>query len=194
MKKLIQQICINFVGFLLVLQGQVSASEIQTFMLTAEKRNDIDKQRYYYASKRMLSNKEGNMSAVIKDGSKLVSKPKKCSNPLPKKIAITSIIVSPSNRKIVRINGKFQNQIHSRIELKQYETTHQSVTFKVKGRVVELQVGNTYLTRKSKVISNYQYEQQQKRAVKQNTAVKSSDERASSLIKKLDLVKNMAGE
>ena len=113
---------------------------------------------------------------------------------MPKKIAITSIIVSPSNRKIVRINGKFQNQIHSRIELKQYETTHQSATFKVKGRVVELQVGNTYLTRKSKVISNYQYEQQKKRAVKQNTAVKSSDERAPSLIKKLDLVKNMAGE
>lgn len=128
------------------------AVEVSKLILTEEQRNDINSQRELY-----INNLKSKSPKINKIATKQNSKQnlKKKSSNLPKKIAVSSIIISPNNNKLVRVNGKFIAEKFKKIKLVQDSTSANSAKFIINGKRIELSVGKTYLTKSNKIVETY---------------------------------------
>lgn len=120
--------------------------DIQKLMLTSAQRLAINKQRqqFYFIpvdrTQRVTINKN-------------LAKKKS----LPNKLSVSSVIVSPSGKKIVRVNGKYSDRAPRNSKLIPSQTSMHVTKFVVDGKRVNLPIGKTYLVQKNKIVSNYLY-------------------------------------
>jgi hypothetical protein len=142
---------IKIVLYFLFLGGLFSSSlyaepvsTISKLMLTSAQRLAIDKQRKQisFTSKGLVHKK------IIKV---------KKANSLPKKVAVSSVIVTPSGNKIVRVNGKYSSGYLKNIRLISNKTSSNSAKFIIEGRSVNIPVGKAYIPYYKKVVNDYDY-------------------------------------
>jgi len=125
--------------------------DIKKLMLTSPQRADINKQRHQFYP--TLGNRvEANTTK------KKITKRKK----LPKQLSVSSVIVSPSGKKIVRVNGHYSERAPRNSRIIPNQTSAHVTKFSVDGRRVEVPTGKTYLVKKKKLVSNHLYQAKQR--------------------------------
>ena len=133
---------------MLVLSLNSSAATVAKFILTEDQRADINLQRESYINS--LKNKSTSKETVV-----LGIRTKKKVRKVSKKISVSSIIVSPHNGKLVRINGKFVSENLKEIKLIQDQTSGNSAKLIINGKSIIVPVGKSYLTNSQKVVDIY---------------------------------------
>ncbi len=137
---------------MLVLSLNSSAATVAKFILTEDQRADINLQRESYINS--LKNKSTSKETVVL-GIRTKNKTKKKVRKVSKKISVSSIIVSPHNGKLVRINGKFVSENLKEIKLIQDQTSGNSAKLIINGKSIIVPVGKSYLTNSQKVVDIY---------------------------------------
>ncbi len=78
---------------------------------------------------------------------------------LPHKISISSIIITPDNRKIIRVNNAYQRIDMRRITTEYKRTTLSEVVYKIGQRFVIIPVGKTFFPQSNKLVKNHKVDQ-----------------------------------
>lgn len=150
----------------------VETSEQKRLFIGEDNREAINAARLAYLQKSDY--------ILVKPVSKGGTLPKSKPN-LPQKIAISSIIITPDNRKIIRVNNSFQALDMNRVKLDYQQTTLNSVTYKIDGKRVVIPVGKTLFPHDKKLVRS------------QSLNIKTTEQKTSDLSEKLDSLKIISG-
>lgn len=122
--------------------GQVRASEKEKLFMN-------EKDRYTIHAARQVFLKKASPEIPKQQAKKTPYKSK-----LPYKIMVSSIIITPDNRKIIRVNNAYQQINLNSTTIDFHKTTLNSVVYKIDNKPVVIPVGKTFFPHKNKLVNN----------------------------------------
>lgn len=138
--------------------AEAEVQENRLFFTPQERQQVLDERRAYLGK----SAEADLASAATNQSSKPQSIEKKILP--PKKMAVSGVIISPSGQKYVRVNDNFAPLNSPVVSLNQQKTQGNTAVFQIKGKEVEIPVGNTYFPQKQSLIETYKVQKEEAQA------------------------------
>lgn len=177
-----------FIGLtMMLLSPIVQSAEVKRLFLTPEQRQMVEAERQTYL------NRQNVKPLAIKSTAPKTNKSVKKQIKLPGSISVSSVIITPDGRKLVRINDHY-GKLPIRTRVDKSQTSSSEIALKVNGKLVEVPLGETYLPRSGKTIKSYEYHRAAKRQpLKIKQEVKSRKETTNTLVKDIQKLQALTG-